>query len=86
MRISLKTRKTIKPIIYMFPALLFTTIFIMIPIIESAYMSVFNISALKADWIFTGFKNYATVLQNGEFGQAFFKTILFGGFGSITGL
>jgi ABC-type sugar transport system permease subunit len=86
MSISLKTKRNIKPILYMLPALIFTTIFIMIPIIYSAVMSVYNIPALKADWIFTGFKNYTTVFKNGEFGQAFFKTVLFGGFASVTSL
>lgn len=86
MSLSLRTKKNIKPFIYLFPAFVFMTVFVMFPILYSAFMSVFNIPALEADWVFTGTKNYGTVFRNGDFVKAFLKTVMFGGFASVTSL
>lgn len=74
------------PVLYILPAGLFLTVFIIIPVIFSVVMSLYRIPALGADWEFIGFGNFADVIKEKDILGALGRTLGFGAFGVLTSL
>ena len=65
-------RSNIRPWLFLLPALLFLTVYLIYPVIETFRLSFFD----KTGKTFVGFSNYVWLLGNGNFHQSIFNNIL----------
>jgi raffinose/stachyose/melibiose transport system permease protein len=63
-------------LIFLPPALTLFTVFVILPISEAAFYSVYNWNGLGVPANFTGFENFTQLLSNRVFGRAFINNLL----------
>ncbi len=69
--------RSIKPWLYVAPALIFLIVFVYGPALANVRFSLFSFSSLSTDWDFVGFDNYRRLLKDPLFLQALGNNLLY---------
>lgn len=61
------------------PALSLFILVNLFPIVWSVVAGFYNVPLLKNEWVFVGLENYQSILEDGDFWDSIFKSVLFAG-------
>jgi len=71
------SRKKFEPLLYLFPALVFLVVFILVPVVFLFVLSFCDWDMISGSSSFVGFSNYVSMFKSGEFHNAVKNTVIY---------